>query len=150
MPAVSRPYQTSNDFQCRGEGPVAVVFAIVLALVGTALVIILGLKDKDAEIALLTVRGFSKWQLFKTLLAEMLVMVMFALVLGSLVGFVEIFGNINLENQNATTLIRTRMIVSGLAGSTMLVIIGIVLLSAIIPVWWASRRPESKVDILRA
>jgi ABC-type antimicrobial peptide transport system permease subunit len=129
---------------------VAIVFAVILALVGTSLVIILGLKDKDAEIALLTIRGFSKWQLFKTLLAEMLVIVLFALVLGSLVGFVEIFGNVNLENQNTTGLIRTRMIVGGMSGVTTLLMIGIVLLAAIIPVWWASRKPESKVDILRA
>jgi hypothetical protein len=128
---------------------VAIVFAVVLALVGTALVIILGLKEKDAEIALITVRGFSKWQLFKTLLAEMLVMVLFALLLGSLVGFIEIFGNVNLENQNATGLIRTRMIVGGLSGITMLVVIGVVILAAALPVYWASRRPESKVDVLR-
>ena len=129
---------------------VAILFAVVLALVGTALVIILGLKEKDAEIALLTVRGFSKWQLFKTLLAEMLVMVLFALVLGSVVGLIEIFGNVNLENQNATGLIRTRMVLSIQSSFTMLLVIGVVLLAAIIPVWWASRRPESKIDVLRA
>jgi hypothetical protein len=128
---------------------VAIIFAVALALIGTALVIILGLKEKDAEIALLTVRGFSKWQLFKTLLAEMLVMVIFALLLGSVVGFIEIFGNVNLENQNVSGLIRTRMIVGGQSGLTMLVVIGVVILAAIIPVYWASRRPESKVDVLR-
>jgi hypothetical protein len=32
----------------------------------------------------------------------------------------------------------------------MFAIIGVVLLAAALPVWWASRRPEAKVDILRA
>ncbi|MHA2373135.1 MAG: ABC transporter permease [Candidatus Thorarchaeota archaeon] len=129
---------------------VAISFAIVLALVGTGLVIVLTIKEKDAEIALITVRGFSKWQLFKTLMAEMTVMVMFSLILGTLVGFIQNFGNISQLNGNLTQLIRYRFIVGGMAGWTMLLIIGVVMLAAALPVWWAARRPEAKVEVLRA
>ncbi|MHA1934014.1 MAG: ABC transporter permease [Candidatus Thorarchaeota archaeon] len=129
---------------------VAISFAIVLALVGTGLVIVLTIKEKEAEIALITVRGFSKWQLFKTLMAEMTVMVMFSLILGTFVGFVQNFGNISQLNGNLTQLIRYRFIVGGMAGWTMLLIIGVVMLAAALPVWWAARRPEAKVEVLRA
>jgi len=127
----------------------AISFAVILAMVGTALVVILTLQEKDAEIALLSVRGFSKWQLFKTLLAEVMVTVLFALLLGVLVGYVENLGQIASLNGSSAGLIRYRMVLGGAAGNTILVLLSVVLLAAIIPVWWASRRPESKIDLLR-
>jgi len=129
---------------------VAIAFSVILAFVGTTLVIVLTIREKEAEIALLTVRGFTKWQLFKTLLAEMMVMVVFSLLLGSFVGFVEIFGNVSQLNDSVTGLIRYNVIIFGTAGLTMLGIIGVVIFAAAFPVWLASRRPESKVDVLRA
>jgi ABC-type antimicrobial peptide transport system permease subunit len=127
----------------------AISFAVILAMVGTALVVILTLQEKDAEIALLSVRGFSKLQLFKTLLAEVMVTVLFALLLGVFVGYVENLGQIASLNQSATGLIRYRMALGGAAGNTILLLLSVVLLAAIIPVWWSSRRPESKIDLLR-
>ncbi|MHA1964104.1 MAG: ABC transporter permease [Candidatus Thorarchaeota archaeon] len=128
----------------------AISFAIILAMVGTGLVVLLTLREKDAEIALLSVRGFSKWQLFKTLLAEVMVTVLFSLLLGILVGFAQNLGQAAQLNQNATGLIRYQVTLGGAAFNTNLILVGVVFLAAIIPVWWASRRPESKVDILRA
>ncbi len=127
----------------------AISFAVILAMVGTALVVILTLQEKDTEIALLSVRGFSKWQLFKTLLAEVMVTVLFALLLGVLVGYVENLGQIASLNGTSAGLIRYRMILGGAAGNTILLLLSVVILAAIIPVWWASRRPESKIDLLR-
>ncbi|MHA1638158.1 MAG: ABC transporter permease, partial [Candidatus Thorarchaeota archaeon] len=129
---------------------VAIAFAVVLAIVITSLVIILTLREKEVEIALITVRGFSKWQLFKTLMAEMLIMVVFALILGTFVGLVQIFGNASGLNGGLTELIRYQVVLGGVAGSTILLIIGVVLLAATIPIYMASRRPEAKVDSLRA
>jgi len=129
---------------------VAIAFAVVLALVVTTLVIILTLREKEVEIALITVRGFSKWQLFKTLMAEMLIMVLFALILGTLVGLVQVFGNVSQLNDGLSDLIRYQIVLGGMAGMTMWLIIGVVLVAAIIPVYWASRRPEAKVEVLRS
>ena len=128
----------------------AISFAVILAMAGVALVVVLTLREKDAEIVLLSVRGFSKWQLFKTLLAEVMVTVVFALILGGLVGFAQNLGQAAQQNTNATGLIRYRVTLGGAALTTNLILFGVILLAAIIPVWWASRRPESKIDILRA
>ena len=128
---------------------VAIGFAVVLAVVGTGLVIILTLQEKETEIALLTVRGISKWQLAKTLSAEMLVMVVFSLILGSLVGLVQIFGNVSQMNQGATGIIRYTVALGGISGLIMLSIIGIVLAEAALPLLIVSIRPEAKVDVLR-
>ncbi|TFG28670.1 ABC transporter permease [Candidatus Thorarchaeota archaeon] len=128
----------------------AISFAVILAMVGTALVVILTLQEKDAEIALLSVRGFGKWQVFKTLLAEVMVTVLFSLILGLGVGYIENIGQISSLNQNATGLVRYRMALGGAASFTILILLGVVLLATILPVWLSSRRPESKVDLLRA
>ena len=128
----------------------AISFAIVLALVGTALVVILTLQEKDTEIALLSVRGFSKWQLFKTLLAEIMVTIFFALILGVGVGILENVGQVAQSNENATGLIRYQVTLGGDATYTILMLLGVVILAAVVPVWWSSRRPESKVDLLRS
>lgn len=128
----------------------AITFAILLAIVGTGLVVILTLREKDAEIALLSVRGFSKLQLFKTLLAEVLVTIVFALLMGLFVGYVENLGQVSQLNQNQSGLIRYQIFLGGAAGNTILILLGVVLLAAIIPVWWASRRAETKVILLRS
>ncbi|MHA3963133.1 MAG: ABC transporter permease [Candidatus Thorarchaeota archaeon SMTZ1-45] len=128
----------------------AISFAIILAMVGTGLVVYLTLREKDVEIALLSVRGFSKWQMFKTLLAEVMVTILFALILGVFVGYVENLGQVSQLNTNATGLIRYEVTLGGAAFYTNLILVGVILLAAIIPVWLSSRRPESKVDILRA
>jgi ABC-type lipoprotein release transport system permease subunit len=128
----------------------AITFAVILAMVGTGLVVILTLREKDSEIALLSVRGFSKWQLFKTLLAEVLVTVVFALLLGIFVGYVENLGQVSQLNEGLSGLIRYRITLGGEAGTMITLLLGVVLLAAIIPVWWSSRRPESKVDLLRS
>jgi ABC-type antimicrobial peptide transport system permease subunit len=160
LPSVSRSYSFTSEMVDYWERPlesgitkirwVAVAFSVILALVGTSLVIILSLREKETEIALITVRGFTKWQLFKTLMAEMFIMVAFSLILGSFVGLVQIFGNVSQLNANLTGLIRYGIVIVGASGLTMLSIIGVVVLAAALPVWWASRRPEAKVDVLRA
>ena len=119
-------------------------------MVGTGLVVILTLREKDPEIALLSVRGFSKWQLFKTLLAEVLVTIVFALLLGLFVGYVENLGQVSQLNEGLSGLIRYQITLGGAAGYTILLLLGVVLLAAIIPVWWASRRAETKVIVLRS
>ncbi|MGY5864025.1 MAG: FtsX-like permease family protein [Candidatus Thorarchaeota archaeon] len=128
----------------------SITFAVILAMVGTGLVVILTLREKDPEIALLSVRGFSKWQLFKTLLAEVLVTIVFALLLGLFVGYVENLGQVSQLNEGLSGLIRYQITLGGAAGYTILLLLGVVLLAAIIPVWWASRRAETKVIVLRS
>ncbi|MFO7837559.1 MAG: FtsX-like permease family protein [Candidatus Thorarchaeota archaeon] len=157
--SIYRSYSYTSEIKNHYEQPiesgttkiqwVAVVFAVILAVVGTGLVIILTLREKESEIALLTVRGFSKWQLFKTLFAEVMVMVGFSLLLGSAVGVIQIFGNTNLQSQNISGLIQPRVVLGGLAGLYMILIVLAVILAAALPVYWESRKPEAKVDVLR-
>ncbi|MFX1483450.1 MAG: ABC transporter permease [Promethearchaeota archaeon] len=160
IPSVSTSYSVASELADYESSPLrsgttkiqwmAITFAVILALVGTGLVVILTLREKDPEIALLSVRGFSKWQLFKTLLAEVLVTIVFALLMGLFVGYVENLGQVSQLNVNLPGLIRYRITLGGFAGTTIMILLGVVLLAAIIPVWWSSRRAETKVIVLRS
>ena len=68
-----------NTFQAGGTRArwVGVIFAVVLAIVGTGLVVSLTLREKEYETTLLRVRGFTRGQVLKVLLAEIMVMIIF-------------------------------------------------------------------------
>ena len=77
-----------------------------------------------------------------------MVTILFALILGVGVGWVENVGQISQLNDGATGLIRYQIALGGAASYTIMILLAVVMLAAIIPVWWSSRRPESKIDLL--
>ncbi|MHA1772452.1 MAG: ABC transporter permease [Candidatus Thorarchaeota archaeon] len=140
-----------NDFQMAGIRSrwVGIAFAVALAVVGTGLVIGLTLKEKEYEVTLLGVRGFDRSQILKVLFGEVLVMVIFSLILGVGTGFVQLFGDVSNASQNAMTLIRPRIVLGLVPVLSMFAVISAVVFAALIPVIWASRLTEEKIDILR-
>ena len=81
-----------------------VAVAVVLAIVGTALVVGLTLQEKEYETTLLRVRGFTRSQVLKVLLAEIMVMILFSLILGVGTGFIQLFGDLANQSQNLSNL----------------------------------------------
>ena len=128
---------------------VGVAFAVVLAIVGTGLVVSLTLKEKEYETTLLGVRGLTRGQILKALIAEVMVMVLFALLLGVGTGFIQLFGDIANTSQAGQQLVRPRMVFSLLSVTGMSAIVLCVVLAALIPVLWTSRFTEQKVNVLR-
>ncbi len=148
----SRTTDASNNlFQLGGTRArwVGVAFGAVLAILGTGLVVGLTLKEKEYEITLLAVRGFTKRQVLKVLTAEVMVMVLFSLILGIGTGFVQLFGDIANTTQNAQTLVVPRVVLTPVSVLSMLAIGLAVVVSATVPVVWAARFNEQKVDVLR-
>lgn len=140
-----------NDFQMAGVRTrwVGILFALVLAVVGTVLVVGLTLKEKEYEVTLLGVRGFERRQVLKVLFGEVLVMVVFSLLLGLGTGLVQLFGEIANQSQNAMQLVRPRIVLDLLVGLEMFAIVMIVVIAALIPVLLASRLTEEKISVLR-
>ncbi len=126
-----------------------VIFAAVLAVVGTGLVVSLTLREKEYETTLLQVRGFSRSQTLKVLIAEIMVMVMFSVLLGSGTGVVQVFGSISNANQNIDSLVRSRILFDAVPVLLSVLMVGIVCISALIPVLLTSRFNERKIDVLR-
>ncbi|MFX1416599.1 MAG: FtsX-like permease family protein, partial [Promethearchaeota archaeon] len=140
-----------NTFQVGGTRArwVGVVFAVVLAIVGTALVVGLTLREKEYETTLLRVRGFTRGQVLKVLVAEIMVMILFSLILGVGTGFIQLFGDLANQSQNLQQLVRPVVVLSVPAVFGMITMVAAVLVAALIPIVITSRFTESKVDVLR-
>jgi ABC-type lipoprotein release transport system permease subunit len=140
-----------NTFEAGGTRArwVGVIFAVVLAIVGTGLVVGLTLKEKEYETTLLRVRGFTREQVLKVLLAEIMVMILFSLILGVGTGFIQLFGDLSNQSQNLQALVRPIVVLSAPAIFGMVSMVLAVFAAAIVPIVWASRFSEGKVDVLR-
>jgi ABC-type antimicrobial peptide transport system permease subunit len=74
------------------------VFAVVSASVGTALIAIVSLKERSREATLLSVRGLSYRQLVWMFLVESLAIISFAVILGAVVGVIMDYGTVASSN----------------------------------------------------
>ena len=74
------------------------IFAVLSASVGTALIAIVSLKERSREATLMSVRGLSYRQLVWMFLMETLAIITFAVILGVVVGVIIAYGNISTVN----------------------------------------------------
>jgi ABC-type lipoprotein release transport system permease subunit len=75
-----------------------VAFAVVAASIGTALVTLVSLKERRKEVSIMSIRGFSFKKLAMMLLTENLAVVSFAVLLGTIVGLITMYGNMSVAN----------------------------------------------------
>ena len=123
-----------------------VAFAVVAASIGTALVTLVSLKERSKEVSIMSIRGLSFKQLVAMLLTENLAVVVFAVLLGSVVGLIVVYGNVSAANAASTFSILTHHIVFPI--DMVLVLCAcflLVLASTIIPVIIMSRRYGSRL-----
>jgi ABC-type antimicrobial peptide transport system permease subunit len=85
---------TYSDLQVLDVQSFGLVFAVLSASVGTALVAIVSLKERTREATLMSVRGLSYRQLVWMFLTETLAIVTFAVILGVVVGVIIVYGNV--------------------------------------------------------
>ncbi len=126
-----------------------IAFAVVLAIAGTGLIVSLTLREKEYETTLLAVRGFTRSQILKVLVAEVMVMIFFSLLLGVGTGFIQLFGDIANNSQNTLALVRPRMILDPIVLSLMALVVLVIVVSAIIPILLTTRFNENKINVLR-
>jgi ABC-type antimicrobial peptide transport system permease subunit len=77
------------------------IFAVISASVGTALIAIVSLKERSREATLMSVRGLSYRQLVWMFITESLAIITFAVILGTVVGVIIVFGIV--ASANSTT-----------------------------------------------
>jgi len=85
---------TYNDRQILSMQNFGLIFAVLSASVGTALVAIVSLKERSREATLMSVRGLSYRQLVWMFLTETLAIITFAVIFGAIVGVILAYGNI--------------------------------------------------------
>jgi hypothetical protein len=78
-----------------------------------------------------------------------MVMILFSLILGVGTGFIELFGDLSNQSQNLQALVRPQVILSAPAIIGMMSMVLAVLAAAVVPIVWASKFTEGKVDVLR-
>ncbi|MDR0373319.1 MAG: ABC transporter permease [Nitrososphaerota archaeon] len=74
------------------------IFAVLSASVGTALIAIVSLKERSREATLMSVRGLSYRQLVWMFLTESIAVITFAVILGVVIGTIVAYGNITAGN----------------------------------------------------
>jgi ABC-type antimicrobial peptide transport system permease subunit len=122
-----------------------VSFALLTSSIGVVLISTTTLKERKKEITLMAVKGFSFLQVVKAQLLENLGVISFSILLGVFVGYVTTMGN--LQSQNTTTALIMRRVIFPLDSVlNILIIVGIVLISIILPILILVRRYTKRLE----
>ena len=125
-----------------------VAFAVVAASIGTTLVTLVSLKERNKEVSIMSIRGLSFKQLTTMLLTENLAIVVFAVLLGSVVGLISVYGNVSAANTMpySSSILARHMVFPIDTILTLIACVTLVFASTIIPVIIMSRRYVSKLE----
>jgi ABC-type antimicrobial peptide transport system permease subunit len=132
-----------------------VAFAVIAASIGTALVTLVSLKERSKEVSIMSVRGLSFKQLATMLLTENLAVVVFALLLGTIVGLITVYWNVSaMETMPffspvlpyASPVLAHHVVFPMDIVLTLLACFVLVLASTVIPVIIMSRRYVSRLE----
>lgn len=125
-----------------------VIFIVIAASVGTALVTLVSLRERKREASIMSVRGLSFKQLVVMLLTENLAIVTFSVLLGAAVGLIVVRGTIastNALNIFTYTPLSRRMVFPPDAFLTLFISFSLVFASTIIPVIVMVKRYSSRL-----
>lgn len=111
-----------------------IVFAVLAASVGTALISTVTMRERSREATIMSVRGLSYKQLVIMFLTENMAVVTFATILGVFTGLITVYGNISSSNAMAYGLVVRHLLFP--LDSTLMIVACVVLIfaSTIIPV----------------
>ncbi len=131
-----------------------VLFAFILASVGTVVVIYLTLRERRTTTALMSARGTTYGQTVVMLMAESLTMICLALLVGLFVGFIVLYGVVQ---GGAGTSIIPQLVVPRFMPAPYVIsvllqigaIIGLLLLFTLIPILIEARNARYDVSVLR-
>jgi ABC-type lipoprotein release transport system permease subunit/uncharacterized ubiquitin-like protein YukD len=123
-----------------------IIFAVLAASVGTALVSAVSMRERGREATIMSVRGLSYKQLIMMFLTENLALVAFSVILGVFVGFAVVYGNISSSNAMISNLIKRRLVFP-LDSTLMLVYcLSLIFAATILPVLMMSRKYVTKLE----
>ena len=126
---------------------IGVVFSILAASVATGLATLVSLQERKREASIMSARGLSFKQLVTMLLAENLAVVVFAAVLGIVVGLIVVRGNVSASNATMFySLVTHRIVFPPDAIILLSTCVILVFASAIIPVILLTKRYISKIE----
>jgi ABC-type antimicrobial peptide transport system permease subunit len=122
-------------------------FAGLVASIGIVLIISTMLRSRNKELTIMSIRGYSPKQMAITLLIENLGMDIFAIALGFFVGLFSLYGIVNLLNNTLAFIFSYRVVFPTQVVIRLGVIVGLILISTIIPIVMAVNRISTEPDL---
>jgi putative ABC transport system permease protein len=141
----ANPYG-SNSLQLLDVQRLGVIFAVLAASVGTALISVVSMRERSREATLMSVRGLSYKQLVWMFLTENLAVITFAVALGLIVGFIIVYGNIASANAAISELVKRRFVFPSDALITVGSCVSLIFASTILPIIIISRQYVTKLE----
>ena len=123
-----------------------IIFAVLAASVGTALVSAVSMKERSHEAAIMSVKGLSYKQLIMVFLTENLALVTFSVLLGIFVGFVVIYGNISASNAMISELIKRRLVFPPDSALMLTYCLTLIFAATILPILIMSRKYVTELE----
>lgn len=123
-----------------------IIFAVLAASVGTALVSTVSMKERSREATIMSVKGLSYKQLVIMFLTENLALVIFSIVLGLVVGLIVVYGNMSATNAFALTLVQHRLVFPLDTTLMLALCITLIFISTILPIIIMSRKYVTQLE----
>lgn len=123
-----------------------VLFAVLAASVGTALISVVSMRERNREATILSVKGLSYKQLVIMFLTENMALVAFAITLGVSIGLISVYGNVSSSNAQTSGLVMRHLIFP--LDSTLLIIgcVALIFAATILPVIVMSRKYVTQLE----
>jgi ABC-type antimicrobial peptide transport system permease subunit len=137
---------SDNSLQILDVQRLGLVFAVLAASAGIALISIVSMRERNREATLMSVKGLSYRQLVWMFLIENLAVVVFSIVLGVVVGFIAGYGSVVTSSSAISELVRRQFVFN--YDSLVLVVscIALIFASTILPIVVMSRQYVTKLD----
>jgi ABC-type antimicrobial peptide transport system permease subunit len=123
-----------------------IVFAVLAASVGTALVSTVSMKERSREATIMSVKGLSYKQLIMMFLTENLALVIFSITLGFVVGLIVVYGYISSVNASIASLVQHRLVFPLDTTLMLFSCIALIFISTILPIIIMSRKYVTKLE----
>ncbi|MBE3142367.1 MAG: ABC transporter permease, partial [Planctomycetes bacterium] len=123
-----------------------VIFAVLSATVGTALVAVVSLRERSREATLMSVRGLSYKQIVWMLLNENMVVITFSVILGIAVGLLVDYGSVASTVGITSQLVVPHFMFPDSAITTVAVYIGLIYAASIITILVMSSQYVTKLE----
>jgi ABC-type lipoprotein release transport system permease subunit len=122
------------------------IFVVLAASVGTALVSIVSIKERSREATIMSVKGLSYRQLVWMFLSENLAVVTFSVVLGLAVGLIVVYGNVASASGFISVLIKRRVVFPNDSLIAITSYVSLIFVSTLLPIIVMSRQYVTKLE----
>jgi ABC-type antimicrobial peptide transport system permease subunit len=137
---------SDNSLQILDVQRLGLLFAVLAASAGIALISIISMRERNREATLMSVRGLSYRQLVWMFLTENLAIVVFSIVLGVIVGLIAGYGSVATSSSPISELVRRQFVFNYNSLVTVGSCIALIFASTILPVIVMSRQYITKLE----